>query len=360
MKAGITTQELAVRVSNVISARRDLIVPTDHITYSHNEDTNELHAQVNEDDEPTNLTMSKLFAQQVGQRLQLPAAYYGRLEASDRHLLAYSLNRLNRAAPERRLIRTLSNGTQVARAYLSDKYRRLDNEEVLEQVLPALGAIPGLTITECELTEHRMYIKAVTDKVAGEVKKNDPVQAGVIISNSEVGAGALSISPLVYRLVCLNGMILPDSRFRAFHIGKRAEESEGVYAMLTDETKAADDRAILLKARDVAASIFNQAYFDGLLTKMRESTGQQAETKRPDKAVEVLARQVGLNGTEQISVLTHLLKGGDFSRWGFANAVTAMAQEVPSYDRSVHLEQVGSHVMMLPAKEWKAVATADA
>lgn len=37
-----------------------------------------------------------------------------------------------------------------------------------------------------------------------EVRKGDIVQAGVMISNSEVGLGAVSIQPLVYRLVCTN------------------------------------------------------------------------------------------------------------------------------------------------------------
>ena len=38
------------------------------------------------------------------------------------------------------------------------------------------------------------------------MRPGDVVQAGVSISNSETGRGAVSVCPLVYRLVCTNGM----------------------------------------------------------------------------------------------------------------------------------------------------------
>jgi hypothetical protein len=42
-------------------------------------------------------------------------------------------------------------------------------------------------VVSAEITEHRFYLKAVTDRVAGEVKPGDVVQAGLVISNSEIG-----------------------------------------------------------------------------------------------------------------------------------------------------------------------------
>ena len=54
----------------------------------------------------------------------------------------------------------------------------------------------------------------------------DIVQAGVMISNSEVGLGAVSIQPLVYRLVCTNGMIVNDMGERRHHVGRQAKAVE--------------------------------------------------------------------------------------------------------------------------------------
>lgn len=349
MKAGISPQELAQRVSNVVSSRRDLIVAPKHLSFVHDEAADRISFQIESEGEyePTNL-----FTRQLTQAIKLPATYAERLEREDKHLLAYSANRLLQRDEKRRMVRTLQNGSNVARAYLSDRYRPLDNEQVLQEVLPMLANIPGLEIVDCELTEHRMYIKAITPRIQGDVKVGQTVQAGVVLSNSEVGAGALNISPLTYNLACLNGMIIPDLRFRAFHIGRKAAEDDNVFELLSDETKLANDRATLMKARDVALGIFNEEYFESLLGRMRASTEEKLESKRPDKAVEVLAEKIGLNETEQVSVLQHLLMGGDLTRWGFANAVTAMAQEVPSYDRSVQLEQLGAKVMELPKTDW--------
>src|SRR6185369_9125843 len=100
-------------------------------------------------------------------------------------------------------VRTFDN--QV-RAFLSDSYRPLDNFDLAEAVLPKLAGL-GCRVESCEVTESRFYLKAVTERISGEVKKGDVVQAGLVVSNSEVGQGALRIEELDFRLVCLNGMI---------------------------------------------------------------------------------------------------------------------------------------------------------
>ena len=50
------------------------------------------------------------------------------------------------------------------------------------------------------------YIKVVNPRLTAEVVPGDIVQAGIIISNSETGLGAVCIQPLIYRLVCSNGV----------------------------------------------------------------------------------------------------------------------------------------------------------
>jgi hypothetical protein len=54
----------------------------------------------------------------------------------------------------------------------------------------------------CDVTESRFYLKAVTDRVQGEVKQGDAIQAGLVVSNSEVGQGSLRVEALDSRLVC--------------------------------------------------------------------------------------------------------------------------------------------------------------
>lgn len=359
MKAGLSIQQLAERVSTNIASRKDFITPSSKVRIRHDSSENKLVMGLM--GSPGEYAMTDLFTQQVGAQVGVPAAYFRKLREDDPKLLSVMVNRTNKRLNATRMIRTLeADGTRTARAYLSSSYRPLDNEHFLEQLIPALAGVEGISIQDCQLTEERMYIKAITPKVQGEVKQGDLMYAGAVASNSEVGAGALSISLLAYRLVCLNGMILPDGKFRAFHLGKRQQADDTAYELLRDETKLAEDRVLLMKARDVAAGVFSQANFDKVLGRMRAASEEQLATKRPDLAVATLAKQQGLNGNEQISVLTHLLQGGDLSRWGFANAVTRMAQDVDSADRSIQLEALGAKVMELPAREWRELATATA
>ncbi len=89
---------------------------------------------------------------------------------------------------------------------MSDRFLRLDNFELAQAVLPVLGEMgEGVQIVSSEMTQTRMYIKAINRRLELEVNKGDVVQAGICISNSEVGLGSLKVEPLVYRLVCLNG-----------------------------------------------------------------------------------------------------------------------------------------------------------
>jgi hypothetical protein len=199
-----------------------------------------------------------------------------------------------------------------------------------------------------------MYIQALTPRTEGEVKKGDVVQAGVVISNSETGHGAVSISPLVYRLVCLNGMIANDGRLRANHVGGRIEETEALYQ---DDTRKADDRAILLKVRDHVRNAVDSVAFAARVEAMAGLV-RQPIAGDPVAAVEVLAKKVGATDGERGGILRSLIEGGDLSAWGLLNAVTAQAHAAPDYDRSIDFERMGGALLELPRNEWTRVLEA--
>ena len=202
-----------------------------------------------------------------------------------------------------------------------------------------------------------MYIKAVNERLQADVKVGDTVEAGVMITNSEVGAGAVVIAPLVHRLICLNGMVVNDHKFRRNHVGAQADTSEAVYEMLSDEALQADDKAILLKARDVVRASLDSALFEQTVAKMRAATEGEIMAD-PVKAIEKLGQKVNLLEGEKTSVLAHLIQGGDLSRYGMLNAVTRAAQDVESYDRSTDLEQIGGTILELAPSQWNEMAIA--
>ena len=136
------------------------------------------------------------------------------------------------------------------RAFLSDCYRRIDNLELLEAVLPIIKEMKGAEIISSEVTPTNMYIKVINKKLKAQVGLNDIVQAGLVISNSEVGLGSLKVEPLIYRLICKNGLIVKDHAQKRYHVGRQIENDDSAYEIFSDETLEADDKAFFMKVQD--------------------------------------------------------------------------------------------------------------
>jgi len=254
------------------------------------------------------------------------------------------------------MVRTL-DGT--ARAFLSDKYRIIDNYEVADAVLPILSQIDGARIESCEITDQRMYIKVVNPRLQTEVVPGDIVQSGILISNSEVGMGSMAIQPLVYRLVCTNGMVVNDAATRKYHIGRGNQAGED-YRLYSNETLAADSKALMLKVRDTVKAAVDQVRFEKVVQMMRDAKDAKITTKEIPKMVELTAQDYGFTKQESSGILDHLIHGGDFTLYGLANAVTRAAQDVESYDRSTDMESVGYTILNMSRERWNKLNAVEA
>ena len=348
MKTGRSLEELAAEIERRRDAKHDYLVDTAHLKMQESEGGPML---VYGDD---TFGINRLAHRQIGDRIGVPAKYYDRMLDSAPHLLRENVNHWLAASAEERLIRTLDGNV---RAFLSNRYQRIDNEEVAEFILPALAEVPDIQFVSTEITASRMYIKAVTPRVTGEVTVGDEVQAGVIISNSEVGMGAITVSPLVLRLVCTNGMALPDSTYRKNHVGARITKDENIAGLLSDEAKRADDRAILLKMRDVVHAALDATVFKRTVDRLRDAKSMKLEGD-PVVAVRELAAKSGLDKKEETGVLRYLIEGGDLSRYGMIQAVTRYAQDPSDYDRASELEYLGGKILDLPKKDWEVLQKA--
>ena len=351
MKQGTSLTTLAATLLRQAQVKRDYLVDTRALRFeagAGGESKITLMAE-----EPESFQVNDFTHRQIADRLGIPARYFDMMREKNPELLGTNVNSWFAAKPEKRLLRTL-DGT--ARAFLSDRYRRMDNAEVAEAVLPVIGDMPGAEVVSCELTETRMYIKVVNQRLQLDVRPGDAVQAGFILSNSEIGAGAVRVEPLLYRLVCSNGLIAADYSQRRYHVG-RLLESEDNREIFRDETIEADDKAFLLKVQDTVRLAVDQAKFTHLVNRLRETTTQPL-SGNPVRAVEMLANRHCLAQDETGSVLRHLISAGDLSRFGLINAVTRASQDIPDYDRATVLERLGGHIMALPAGDWNELAAA--
>jgi hypothetical protein len=349
MKQELTLVEMAQQIQDQASQGRDFVADTRQIEMN-DDGSLTIQAETVESFTTTDHTHG-----QIAQRLNIPTKYYNRMREDAPGLLSQNVNHWFQTNPEPRMIRTLES---KARAFLSNRYRRVDNMAIAETVLPVLAEYgDGLQIGSIGLTDSRLYIKVVNRQLQLDVKVGDPVQAGVIISNSEIGLGSIRIEPLVYRLVCLNGMVVPDKGMKKYHTGRAIESDEEAYEIFTDETKEAEDKALLLKVRDMVRAATSEALFTQIVDQMRDATERKIEG-HPAKAVEVLANKFNMNQSENSSVLDHLIKGGDLSAYGLLNAVTRTSQDLEDYDRATEFEVMGGQVLSLPQSTWKEIALA--
>ena len=341
MKTGQNINEIAKQVLKMAAAKKDYAMDTRNLKMTRTAQLAFVVGGKSVEVAPTDRCVN-----QIAARVGIPRAYAARLQTEAPGLLADNVNHWFQSAPEVRMLRTYQNGENVGRAFLSQKYRSLDNDDMLRMVLPKLMEA-GCEIKSSEVTEKRLYVQAVFPKVQGEIKVGDVVQAGVTISNSEVGAGSLRVEPLLYRLRCTNGMILP-SALKKHHIGRAGEgewEAGEANEVFSDATRQLDDKAFWAKVNDVVKSSLNEVKFKENMARMLEAT--KVDTGKPTEAVEVLVKRYGFSDDESDSVLEHLSRGGDLSLWGLANAVTRTAEDLASYDRAVEFERIGGEVIEL-------------
>jgi hypothetical protein len=305
-----------------------------------------------------------IFHEQVRNRLKIPAKYYNRLRADHPSLLATNVNTLFQQEPERRLVRAMtSNGSEpmpIARAFLSNRFRIFDNWQVADAVLPVLSEVPEVRMESTTITDRRLYLKAVFPRIQGEVRVGDVVQAGVVISNSEIGFGRSNVELLLYRLVCSNGMVSPEYKAGRHHVGRMLggnDDDDSIVQLLSDETMRADDAAFSLKLRDLVRAATNEDIFREQLQTLRNATKDEI-LQSPIDAVQMLASKYPLQESEQSDILTHLLQDGDLTRYGLSNAITRASQDVDDYDRATDLERMGGLLAHAQPKDatWQAIA----
>lgn len=352
MKSGRTLQELAIELDRQNKAKRDYVLGTQNMFMSETADAFSL-LNFNTDksvniENSHSLCMTELFHRQLGDTLQIPAKYYDKCRTELPELLSQNVNAWFRNTQSRHTVRTL-DGT--ARAFLSDRYRRIDNYQIAEAVLPIIGDMPQANVESCEITSERMFIKVVHPRLQAEVSKGDIVQAGIVISNSEVGLGSVSVMPLVFRLLCLNGMVINSLGKKKYHVGRTNEESWDLYS---NETLQADDKAFMLKLGDTVRTAVDEAKFATVVERLKEASEAKI-TGNVESVVELTSQQYGFNKSEQSGILQHLIQGGDLSLYGLSNAVTRTSQDIESYDRASMLEAVGWQVVTMEAKAWRDI-----
>ena len=374
MKTGRTLTQLAQEVDRQRTSRRDFLAPTEKLTMMNIPIDNRPMLLGLTGDDPMELT--PFAPHQLAEDLGIPGRYYDRMKAEAPGLLAENVNAWLRKEPRRRMVRTLDG--QV-RAWLSDRYRPIDNFDLLEAILPSLGKM-NVDVASVELTETRMHLKIIMPSISMDLAMarreammkagielhterpgEDVVQAAVTISNSEVGVGALTVDESIHRLICYN-LATVCRAVRKYHVGKRHGNGNGddgfnesVQAVLSTEARVADDRAFFLKVRDVVKASLTWTRFEANALKLAGAAGDKI-TRPVEELGVVLMENFGLSDLTRKSIVQRLAEGGDLTRYGLINAVTLASQDEADYDTATDLERLGGTILELPSGQWTALA----
>jgi hypothetical protein len=369
MATGKTLSQLAAEIERQAAAKLDIIAPTQALNVEVVEDGDARPDVAIRIGDHGVMPATALAHEQIADRVGIPKKYYDRMRLSAPHLLAENVNHWFRNDPEKRLVRMLDGNV---RAFLSDRYRPLDNEQLVETVLPVLheiGASRALRFESLEVTETRLYIKVVDESLVANFmpkaapsdhiwSQGAPIVAGLVIQNSEVGKGAIAVMPAILVKACSNMALVWDYGMRKSHVGRVFESfGEQLSEVFADETRIADDKAFFLKVRDIIRNILSEEVFGKVIERASEAAARKI-IGDPVKAIEVVAKKFTLTDGERSSVLRHLVTYGDLSQWGVSQAVTRAAQDVADYDRATDFERFGGDLIMMPAPEWEPIAIA--
>ena len=367
MQKGKNLGDLAAEIERQHKSKRDYVAPTTAIAVKAEPVPGALPKVLLDLLDTGRFGINPIAHGQIQEHVGIPKSYYDRMLAEDPELLAHNVNTWFQRKPAGRMIRTLDGN---ARAFLSNVFRPLDNYDFASAILPVL-ADKNLEVMSCDITERRLYIKAVDTKLFRDVPVGykmgdgshrifDTCAPAFIASNSEVGYGRLTLDTGVYTRACTNLALFSDGGMKRTHVGARhkmTEHVENIDALLSERTKQKTDEALWMQVRDVLAAAFDGAR----LAKRVEQLSAASEnriTGKVTKVVEVAAERFSLNEAEKENVLKHLIEGGSLSQYGLHAAVTRSAQDASSYDRATELEYLGGRIVELPRTEWESLAAA--
>jgi hypothetical protein len=188
--------DLLVPKDRLILARGQLVLPEEHL-----------------DEHPEFLALSPWATAQVCHRLGIPVPYFLRcpapLQDAQFNHWAWQTGEEpdeeqdgKQGTPRPWLLRCKA---QTVRAVLSDRYRPLDNADLVGTLVPILE--DRFEVRGIALTPESFHLRLVDPRLAREVLPNDRLMVGVHVANSETGRRSVTVDALMWRLVCLNGMV---------------------------------------------------------------------------------------------------------------------------------------------------------
>jgi len=301
---------------------------------------------------------------QIAAAAEIDARTARRLQASYPQEYDALINARWQKEPLNRMVRTYLEVEETrgqARAFVSDKFKTFDNKNLLEAALPQLiESDAQWQVVNANVTDKRLNLRLKSLVQLGQAAVGDKMANGIGLSNSEVGAGAVTVYQTIWTLACLNGM-QTENRNRSSHITSARDSSD--YGLLSNEAKDADNLALALKLRDLTGAYASRDTFDKVLDQMNAAHGDIIEGEFSEIPVRV-GSVLKLTKKENTDVLNGLMatigqsgyeQGKPLTRATLVNAVTAVANKCDADDVDMW-QQRGGKLLNLSTRDWQRIA----
>jgi hypothetical protein len=344
MKRGLELQDLAKEVQRQETIKKDYIADTNGLEAFTNAENEVAIRRKTEVYDTIGSTLTNNAHTQVASRLKIPKQYYDRLLSKYPDLLALNINNFLTQEPEKRMIRLLDG---KIRAFLSDKYRVIDNWETMSALLPVLLERTDAKLESCDVTENRMYLKVILHEMTGELATGDIVKSGVVISNSETGNGSFRVEPFTMVLYCSNGMISNRS-VKKYHVGKKQGE-DVTWEVLSENTKNLTNKAFFEQMKDVVRASFTDVDFQMRIDEINDAQTHKVSPKKLEGTIKAVTKKYGITDSLGDNLLEQLIEGKEgLTLWGLAQSLTAVSQKDEiDYEMATTMERAaGSLVEM--------------
>lgn len=291
---------------------------------------------------------------QLAARLGIPRKYYHRMHEDAPALLAENVNTWTTRAGRNYLVRTFRPRPEsdlpagVLRAVLSDRYKVIDNLDLLYAVLDAIRKTGiDVNVRSCDLTSRRMYVSVSAPGVTfdapdlmsgyrnpeGRGTFTPTLTAGLVFSNSETGHGSFQVLPRPTANVCTNALTWKDDRIRRVHLGSQLEQGAVRWSR---ETRRRGLRLLQHQVQDAVKTFLSASYLRRLSARMLEAGDRELD--HPINAVTAAADFAGLSEGERADVVDYFVRGGDTRAVGVTQALTYHAQRAEGADAQYGLE----------------------
>lgn len=309
----------------------------------------------------THLRPTEIFEDGLSLRLDIPRRYIHKMRGvQEGDLLDHNVNTWLTRSGRKWFVRGFKEdgaSEGIARAFLSDRFNAIDNFDVLVASLKGVqDAGVEAQVVGCDLSERRMRVMVEVPEIqalaptllrnyrspfTGQTGAENPtVFAGFVISNSETGGGAFTITPRLVVQVCKNGMTMTKDALRKVHLG--ASLDEGIIEW-SDDTNRKNIELVTAQARDAVATFCNTDYVAAKILEIEERSG--ITVAEPTKVIEKVSKKFSFSEAESEGILGHFISGGDVTTGGVFQAVTSFAQTVLDPDRAAAMEEIAVDVL---------------